>query len=474
MRRFFAITGLIATILAALTARAAGQASAPASREAGEAVVLFDGGEAPSARNATVAVAKDDEGKAYLVAKAKDANARLELRWDLPAGTDLSTASALTAAIRVAGARTSLTVRWCALDANGRVIRQRRLDVAPRAGMQESNWPLYLWRWGDQSVGGWDEVRAIVLRAEDPVQELRLAAVRFAGGDRGGASAQGPQGWLMQAAFEGRKFHTVALGPMTAASDADEMSDDDLRRLAGNMNRVAAWAHRTMPRAWRPLNDGGGASMLVFGRRVDWENFYERLGRQWSVAIPRPASGGYTVQDIAGSSFDANAGHDRAVYFHEGVHAVLARHVRLLEAAPTHAWLQEGMANYLQLCVYPASLKGGTYGRRFGEGLDANSFFRPLSELVAAPCDASRYAQLASIIAFLVEEHGDWLDRLAAGAAAGTPIDATLRECGTTLDELQSAWLAWGRGRFPAASSTAASAPAASSPFEKPKEWKAQ
>ena len=465
MRRCFAI----AAVLSSLTSNAAGQSSAPTSAPA-TAVVLFDGGAAPSARNAAVIVVKDDDGKTYLKATPKESNARMSLRWDLPAGTDLSTASALTAAIRAAGARTTLTLRWCALDANDRIIRQRRLDLPTFARMTEANWPLHLWRWGDQRVGGWDEVRAIVLRAEDDVQEIRLADVRLAGGVRGRAGAAPPAGWVTQLAFEGRKTRTVADGPLAAATDAgDDLTDDDLRAMLANMNRVAAWAKRTMPRASRPVADESGATMLIFRRRGDWESFYERLGRQWNVAIPRPTSGGYTVQDIAGSIFDPNAGCDRAVYFHEGVHAVLARQVRLLEAAPTHGWLQEGVANYLQLCQYPASLKGGAYERLFRKDIDANSFFRPLRELVGARCEGSRYAQLASVIAFLSQEHADWLDRLAAGAADGVPIDVTLRECGVTLDELQSAWLAWGRRHFSATSP--ASSPAAASPFVRPKEW---
>jgi hypothetical protein len=129
---------------------------------------------------------------------------------------------------------------------------------------------------------------------------------------------------------------------------------------------------------------------------------------------------------------------------------MLARMVGLRTGVDRHTWLQEGLASYLQVCVYPRSLDWRVFRRHFSRPIadDGSGFFKPLKTLLTDRVGMAHYAQLTSLVAFFLEERPDWLRKIAAGLAAGEPIETVLSECGTDFDELQAAWFAWGKRRF--------------------------
>jgi hypothetical protein len=403
-------------------------------------------------------------GKACARVVSDGGDKKAVIKLPLPADTSMAQARALAAAVRVTGAQEAVTLRWYGLDATNHVIWQRRFTVAPGDAWGRMEFPLALWRWGSSRIGDWSDVRALALQVESRFGELWLDDVRLLTGSRGEASALLEDDWLTKLAFpspqpppaagrgkgEGRTVRSHTENGCFVATDAPAtLSDDNLKLFAANMSRTRAWTKRVFGEAARPVLKGQPVALLIFSTREDWLAFYERLGKEWDAVIPPPQSGGYTVQDIAASTFDAKQG-VRPVFLHEGAHAIFSRDLRLLTGVPEHSWMQEALANYLQLCVYPQSARRSDYVKNFAAGVTGDSFFRPLSELMGKPVTTKHYLQLASLAAFLIEEKPEWLRGITAGLQENKPIEAILKDCGTDAAALEKAWLEWGRKRFAA------------------------
>jgi hypothetical protein len=387
-------------------------------------------------------------GKACLQAVSDGGDKKAVIRLPLSGGTNLAQARALAAAVRVTGAQEPVALRWYGLDAANYAVWQRRFTVKPGDGWARLEFPLALWRWGNSRIGDWSDVRALGLQVESRFGELWLDDVRLLTGSRGEANALPDSDWLTKLAFPGRTVRSHTADGCLVATDApDALSDDNLKLFAANMSRTRAWTKRVFGEAARPVLKGQPVALLIFTTRAEWLAFYERLGKEWDAVIPPPQSGGYTVQDIAASTFDPKQG-VRPVFLHEGAHAIFSRDLRLLTGVPEHSWMQEALANYLQLCVYPQSARRSDYVKNFAAGVAGDSFFRPLSELMGKPVTTKHYLQLASLAAFLIEEKPEWLRGITAGLQENKPIEAILKDCGTDTAALEKAWLEWGRKRF--------------------------
>ena len=221
--------------------------------------------------------------------------------------------------------------------------------------------------------------------------------------------------------------------------------------MLGNMRKTRALIRRLFGDAVKPVDTPMPAALLVFKDAPGYAGFWQMMGTQWGARIVPPQSGGYTVQDIATSSYDPKLGNDRPVWLHESVHAVAGRDLRLMPGSVEHSWLQEGLANYVQLCVYPASLDNGAYPRLFAAGVQdrPQALFRPLRQVLTERVTTQQYAQLASLIAFMIEAHPDWLPPLANAIATGEPVEKALKDrCKTDFEAMETEWLDWGRKRF--------------------------
>jgi len=192
---------------------------------------------------------------------------------------------------------------------------------------------------------------------------------------------------------------------------------------------------------------------LIFADDAAHREFFARLGQQWRAEIAPPSAQGYTVQDIATATYRPELGVRRPVYLHESVHAIVSRDLRLLVSHDPHTPIQEGIASYVQLCVYPQSLDPQTYVQNFRKPIDPSGqgFFKPLEMLFSLPATPRQYAQLASLVAYLLENDQPLLRELARGLADGQTAEEILLNHGTSWQQLQDAWLAWGRQKFPAA-----------------------
>lgn len=372
------------------------------------------------------------------------AKVTLELAPDL----DLRGMRALHFFIRATPTANPIDLRWHACDAHGNELMQRKFSFDGGAVWTRFDLPLALWRWNNTFVGDWSEVKSLKFQIEDRVSQVRIDELYFEKGTRGAQSAY-PSGELYdEIAFENRECRAVERGGYRIASDArDALNDKDINTLAARLTPLPVWLKRIFGDAHRPLNDQP-IPILIFGKEEDYLTFVDRLGTALRVSIAEPGAGGYAIQDIASSYIDPEIGADRPVFFHEAVHATVARQLRLLPGAPLHSWMQEGLANYLQLCLFPESLKLETYERLFKEGIGDSTFFKPLSEILADKVELRHYAQLAVFTCWLATEKTDWLPKLARGLTAGKSAADVLTDLGTGFETVQNEWLRWGRATY--------------------------
>jgi len=392
----------------------------------------------------------------------------------LPAGLSVPRDGKLSVWVKTRGSEQPAHLRWFALDASDRPLFQRRFRLDKGAGWKRLEWDVFQWRWGNRHVGDWSEVKAIAILAESDVRELWLDEIRLVTADdpQVPASIGAPEQWLAGIAFEDRETRVLVSEDFVIFTDAvKEIGEPEMEQLYGQVLRVRRWARRQFGDAVRPVADATPAKFLIFRDKQDYVAFFRALGEQWECSISPPQGEGYTVQDISACPYDPGYGIDCPVFLHEAVHGVVTRDLRVPTGTAEHSWLQEGLANYLQLCVYPESMDREVYVRNFRRPIGSKSFFRPLREICRRRVQPRHYAQVASVVAFLAAERPDWLREIARGPARNRGLDAVLAELGTDLPHLEQLWFAWGRKTF---------APDADPPegegthFALPREWQPQ
>jgi hypothetical protein len=357
----------------------------------------------------------------------------------------------ISAYLRCTSRDETLRLRWLALDAESRTIWQRRFEVRPNQPWQQVVLPLWQWRWGDEALADWSQVRSLALRVEGRADAVDIDDVLLSPGSPA-ASEMPTSRWLLEMAFEGRNHRwTLVEGVLVATDATAQLPAAELDRLARRVGVVRSFLVETFgAAAAQPVNADAPVPLLIYHHRRHYLALFDRLGEHWRVEIVPPDSAGYTVQDIAASTWSRTYGVDRPVFLHEATHALAARYLRLLNGVAAHSWLQEGLANYIQLCTSPESLDRRTYAQNFAKPIaaDGSGFFKPLASLLGEQVEPANYAQLASLVAFLVEEHPDWLEAMAMAMAAGASVEAGLVECETDLPTLEKLWMAWGARTF--------------------------
>jgi hypothetical protein len=342
---------------------------------------------------------------------------------------------------RVAG------VRLIARNEHGRVILQRRLELEPADAFSNVNVPWTQWWWAGDFGGAPSEVRKIGLRldADGPAElDFDDLALPPAGAGRDGRE------WLRRVAFGGRDVRMAEADGLLVASDAvvggEQLTDADLAQILRRMRAARAMVRRLFGDAVRPIDGPTPPALLIFRRHADYLRCFEFIGSEWNVVIKPPASGGYTVQNIAATTFDPEQGASRPVFLHESIHAVLANDVRLLASNDRHTWLHEGFASYLQMCLYPQSVDRRALAANFRKPIpaDGSGFFKPLNQVLGGRLPTRQYAQVGTLVAYVVDQKPQWLPVIAEALSAGGDAEMAFGKCGTTLPELQGAWTKWG------------------------------
>lgn len=426
-----------------------------------EAVILRDGAPAPGVTLKAMggaARAEDDPRRVRVDARSEDDDPGLRLV--LPEGLTPVRHDALRARVRVAAPEDDgdpVKLRLLAVDEDRTVILQRAVEL-PAGEWVDVHEALRLFRWGSTRAGRWDEARELALLA-DGAAALEVAEARLTAGTRGDRSADPDPAWIDRLVArvcagdesgdddpgapatgvwvrEAEGFRVV--GPGEAPADEAAVA-----RALARLAPIAAWLDEVAPGAARPLDDGPIA-LAVLPDRATYAAFFRALGRRWRVTIEPPRTAGYTVQDVCAVADDPARGLDRPVLLHEVVHAVVARRLRLLPGHERHDWLQEGLATYLQLALFPEAMDRAGWLPLL-RGLRPGTPFAPLDGVLEGRAELRHYAQLASVIGFLVAERPGWLGEIALATARGEGLDEALEALGTTREELQRAWLTWAR-----------------------------
>lgn len=414
---------------------------------------------------ATIDTAKPAAGKGAmkLVPGGNAGDRKPAVSFPTPAW-DASTIGWVRISLRATADVPSLSVRITGLDAEGRRIVQRRYNIRTNEDWMADSASLLYWRWGDATAGPWSEVRRLLIEP-DPrasavwVDDLQIGRLRAKEPGLG-------RDLLSTRAFENSRW--AEADDILIGTDAlDGITEADLQRILGNARKCRAMIGRVFGDAVRPLDGPTPPALLIFATPEKYQEFWMEMGRTWNATITPPKSGGYTIQDIATSTYSARLGPYRPVYLHELTHALLAHDVRLMTGNDRHWPLHEGLAAYVQLCVYPTALEPRAYPAAFAQyAADRTGLFIPLEQLLTKRGAERNYAQLASVIAFLTGEKPKWLPLIARTLADGGSMDDALKQCATTWADFEKAWLDWGTARFRARRDDGH--------FEAPEEWKAK
>jgi hypothetical protein len=418
------------------------EAAAPAA----QVICDFDRVEAPVSLTGRLRLAETTAGgNAFVRVTAPDGESpRGQILYFLPDVARPGQSGGFSFRVRSVGG--AADVRLIAADARGRVLLQRRLKVEAADTLQTVTFPWTQWRWGDDACGPPAEVRRIGLRFVSDGTELQLDDLALAAPVPGGGGRE----WLRKVAFGGRDVRMAEGDGVLVATDAVEgdaqLTDADLTRVLGRMRAARKLVRRLFGDAVRPIGGATPPALLIFRHPADFPGFWDAAGTEWNVKITPPAAGGYSVQNIATSTFDPRQGADRPVFLHEGLHAVFAEDVRLFAGHDRHSWLHEGLGTYVQLSVYPRSIDRRALAENFRRPIaaDGSGFFKPLDRLLAGRVGTRQYAQLGTLVAYLIDQKPQWLPVIARTLGDGGTAEQAFQQCGTTLPELQDAWMKWG------------------------------
>jgi hypothetical protein len=455
-----------------IAAPAAASGSTGSAGRDGATVADFEAGLPPGVRayDGTAAPQADGAGTSLcLTASGGDKPAQLLL--PLPAGLDAGAFDVLSARLRVEAQPERVQAIWEASDESGRTLFRRQFDLAADANWHTFESSRSDWRWAPATVGPWSEVRYLSLVTGPGVRKLWLDDVRLL--RRPPADGKRPSDVLLKLAFADRDHRRLEEnGLLVAADPAVPLDAGDLRRVLALMGKNRALIRRLLGPAVRPIDTQTPPALLIFADAEGQGRFLARLGDHLSIQIPPPPKelAGYTVQDIGTVVFDRRLGPANPMFVHESFHAILAHDARLVTNHARNSWFHEALANYLQAGVYPRSLPAGVLALNFPKGVsDDRTLFRPLHTVLTGQVPPRDYAQVATLAYYLVEEKPQWLPTLAKALADGQTTERALAACGTTFDDLERAWLAWGQRRF-----TTATDNPRNHPFEPPPEFAPQ
>jgi hypothetical protein len=307
------------------------------------------------------------------------------------------------------------------------------------AGWQEVSLPLRFFRWSAGTVPRWDEViqYGFHLRGAGTIVIDRVEAIE---GEKGGDTAYLSPGRLARLAFGEAPVRTLARGQFVILTDAAHLDLEVVHRALAEM---AARVRNDFPHGssrWGPV------PLLVFAEEADYRSFWPRFAGMMGSRANAPRADGFTSQGIASSSVSRSGRPVRPVFVHEACHALCTQ---ILGLPNRGEWLQEALATRYQLMFSGQSIR-----QIVQEGIEKRSYRLPLERLVdGSRIPTNRYWQAATFLEWLLDDakRRKKLDEALADmrARASTdlrPLAAT--RFGMSIEEMESAWLAWSAERY--------------------------
>ena len=147
------------------------------------------------------------------------------------------------------------------------------------------------------------------------------------------------------------------------------------------------------------------APLLLFRGEEAYRGFPAQWAKHTGGKLHEAGLSGFTLNGLAAAYVDPEFSRIRQVWFHELVHAWIGRTGRL---ADDGSWLQEGLASYYQLRLFPWA----RIDREVRAGLQDEKNRTPLGVLCnGEELQFEQYWQAATVVRMLVEEE-PWRSRL--------------------------------------------------------------
>jgi hypothetical protein len=368
------------------------------------------------------------------------------LRREVPPSDWRSTeAVTLTVALEAAGEQPLRLI----VGTGGRRHFVRRFKVAP-GPWHEVTLRLADFRDGNHHLlPDFARVDRLEIRWDAGEGKLRIDDLKRVPGTRGAASCLPTLAERLRFAFPDGKGKAVEGTGFALLTDVPALHGEGGRKLLARLEE----GRKTLVEAFRMPEAPAGTPAVplhVFATRDAYVAFVARLGEHFGASIAPPTADGFTILRLPLSSYDAAKGWDRPVFVHEAVHGALCA---MLGFASDGNWIQEGVASAVQARLHPSSVKNVDFAGAFA----GKRKFLPWSQLFEKPAPAmSAYAQLLTILEFLADEHAD---RLPEVWKAITELEspphkggaaAIAKALGLSAEDLEKAWLAWGRAKHPA------------------------
>lgn len=326
-------------------------------------------------------------------------------------------------------------------------VRLWRKLVVDHSGWRRFDLPLRHFGWDATRVPHLGRIANLVIVLRDG-GELAIDEIRLHDVDAG------PGAFLTTA-----EVRELAFGPPPQQRDeATALPDDGVRVLArGGFELLTDVAALDADALFARLESAAAAlaplvppdeetrrvpRLVVFARDGAYREFAPRLGDCYARVASPPRSDGYTLLGIAHAAWSEEFATARPVFVHEFVHALLECRALLPNQSE---WLQEGLANHVQVLLHPQADLAAIVTR----ALTDPAAQLGLPELTSGrPIEVRHYWQALTLVQTLAlseRYRAHFPELVAALRAAGSTelaphLDAVL---GTTFEELEREWRAY-------------------------------
>lgn len=306
------------------------------------------------------------------------------------------------------------------------------------SGEKEITVPLAWMRWSGSRTPDWRKVQQLGFYCRDKL-DVQIGSFAFTR-DENGASPSVEE--LRKLAFPDPQTESVTVEEEQMRLLTDKRSADS-EALDAWLKKHLDVLHRDFP--FLEADPLRKPVLVVFARRKDYRDFPPRFAAMHNSGMSRPDSGGYTFMGVATSFWSEKYGAERPVFGHEFIHAWL----ELAAGFPSGSgdWIQEGIANYVQIEVTPQQ----NLGQIILNGIADENQHLSLRELCSGKrVPMNRYWQALSFIRFLTEQAPGELPALFAAIqqSGETDLDLHLDILDTDWPSLEKAWKDWCRKTY--------------------------
>ena len=277
------------------------------------------------------------------------------------------------------------------LEQSGRSRFWQRIKVPPDGQWHDGEAALHWFGRMITVMPRWEWVRymAVVVRSPGAVDIERIGVVDDPGRSR----------WLKSADLQDLAFPGQTAGVRQAIGREYQIVTDapeaPLPEIKAKAETLMGWLREDL--AFLPKVEER-APLILFRGEAAYRGFPARWAAHTKGDVLEAGRSGFTLNGVATAYVDPEFPRVRQVWFHELVHAWIGRTGRL---ADDGGWLQEGLASYYQLRLFP----GARIDFSVMEGLRNPNERLPLGTLCSGEeLEFEQYWQAATVVRMLVEE----------------------------------------------------------------------